>query len=117
MTTIVNGYMLEYAVILIEREKMAHLTRFCAAKMFISISVNIRTPNHTGIVLLRSFRLTREHMATEISCTVCENMFKVGQTVVILPCGHLFHKSCILLRLSRTVSVHETCSCLAQNKQ
>lgn len=66
------------------------------------ISVNIRTPNHTGIVLLRSFRLTREHMATEFSCTVCEKVFKVDQAVVILPCGHLFHKSCILLHLSRT---------------
>ncbi|THD24492.1 hypothetical protein D915_004856 [Fasciola hepatica] len=66
------------------------------------ISVEIRTKTHTGIVLLRSFRLTRGHIANGFSCAICDNLYKTGQTLVVLPCGHLFHKSCILLCLSKT---------------
>ncbi|VDP67212.1 unnamed protein product [Echinostoma caproni] len=73
------------------------------------ISVKLRTPASVGIVLLRTFRLTPAHMASQIPCTICDKMYKSGEAVIILPCSHLFHKNCILLHLNKTSKLCPAC--------
>lgn len=73
------------------------------------ISVKVRQGSTIGTVLLRSFRLTHQYMPIQISCSICEGIYKSGDTVIALPCTHLFHKSCVLLHLSQKSSLCPLC--------
>ena len=44
---------------------------------------------------LKSIKLTYDEVKENKSCSICLDDYKVGDTVYLLPCYHIFHKECL----------------------
>jgi len=54
---------------------------------------------------LPSIQVTRQHIDQKVQCSVCWDDFKLDETVIQLPCEHIFHKDCI----TPWLELHATC--------
>jgi hypothetical protein len=54
---------------------------------------------------LKIIKISREHVASNMECTVCKEKFKRNEECDLLPCQHFFHQDCIRPWLH----LHNTC--------
>lgn len=54
---------------------------------------------------LPKVKVTEDHVAVNLSCTICRSDYQEDDSVLELPCSHLFHPSCITTWLK----LHATC--------
>ena len=66
-----------------------------------SIENHTRSVNTDGIVHVQITAKPSE----ERGCVICQEQYKVGDKVIRLPCGHIFHEECALQWLQK----HNTC--------
>ncbi|KAL1915299.1 uncharacterized protein VTP21DRAFT_6757 [Calcarisporiella thermophila] len=45
---------------------------------------------------LAKAEIKKEHVAKEMGCAVCQELYSIGEIGLLLPCNHLFHHSCIV---------------------
>jgi hypothetical protein len=54
---------------------------------------------------LKKIKVNREHVASNVECSVCKDKYLLNNECDLLPCGHFFHQDCILPWLE----LHNTC--------
>ena len=66
-----------------------------------------RPANPAHVRNLNTINITREILASNSACTVCQEDFKIGEQAKKLQCDHCFHEDCIMpwLRVQNTCPV------------
>jgi len=54
---------------------------------------------------LKRIKVSKEHIASNLECSVCKEKFQIREQCDLLPCKHFFHQDCIRPWLS----LHNTC--------
>jgi len=54
---------------------------------------------------LKRIKITKEHVAGNLECTVCTEKYRINEFCHLLPCKHFFHQDCI----KPWLQLHNTC--------
>lgn len=54
---------------------------------------------------LKKFKINKDHIASNLECTVCTEKYRLQELCHLLPCKHFFHQDCI----KPWLQLHNTC--------